>query len=145
MSDQQPFADTEAEEGESAAEQARAGIRVRLGELFGRDDPVLGALVVATIIATLGRGLTLTLTVLYLAIVAGLAPGEIAVAATSAAIAGIVASYVGGWLSDRISARRLLLVLTVVDSLAIGAYVFVDDLVLAIIIGCASFGVGGAH
>jgi MFS family permease len=144
MSDQQPFADAEAEEGESAAEQARAGIRVRLGELFGRDDPVLGALVVATIIATLGRGLTLTLTVLYLAIVAGLAPGEIAVAATSAAIAGIVSSYVGGWLSDRISARRLLLVLTIVDSLAIGAYVFVDDLVLAIIIGCASFGVGGA-
>ena len=146
MSDQQPFADPEAEEGESAAEQARAGIRVRLGELFGRGDPVLGALVAATGINTLGRGLTLTLTVLYLAIVAGLTPGEIAIASTAAAITGIGSSYAGGWLSDRISARRLLLVLTIIDAFAIGAYVFVDDLVLAVIVGCVSFGIGGgAH
>lgn len=146
MSDQAPFADTEAEEGESAAAQARAGIRVRLGELFGRGDPVLGMLVVATIVTTLGRGLGMSLTVLYLAIVAGLTPGEIAIASTAAAVAGIGASYVGGWLADRVSARRLLLVLTVGDAFAVGAYVFVDDLVLAIIVGCAAFGVGsGAH
>ena len=144
--DDAPFADPRAEEGDSAAEQARAGVRMRMGELFGRDDPVLGALVIATIIATLGRGLTMTLIVLYLAIVANLTPGEIAVAATSSAIAGILSSYVGGWLSDRISARRLFLVLTIVDALAIGAYVFVDDLVLAIVVGVVSFGIGGgAH
>jgi len=84
--------------------------------------------------------------VLYLAIVAGLTPAEIAVASTAAAIAGIGASYAGGWLSDRISARRLLVVLTLVDSLAVGAYVLVDDLVLAVVVGCISFGVGaGAH
>ena len=82
MTDDAPFADPEAEEGESAAAQARAGIRVRLGELFGRGDPVLGVLVAATGINTLGRGLTLTLTVLYLAIVAGLTPGEIAIASS---------------------------------------------------------------
>ena len=144
MSDQQPFADPEAEEGESAAAQARAGVRVRLAELFGRGDPVLGSLVAATIITTLGRGLAMTLTVLYLAIVAGLTPGEIAIASTAAALVGIGSSYAGGWLSDRVSARRLLLVLTVVDALVIGSYVFVDDLVLAIIVGCLSFGVGGA-
>ncbi len=144
--DEAPFADPEAEEGESAAAQARAGVRVRLAELFGRDDPVLGVLVAATGINTLGRGLTLTLTVLYLAIVAGLTPGEIAVASTAAAITGIGSSYAGGWLSDRLSARRLLLVLTIIDAFAIGAYVFVDDLALAVIVGCVSFGIGGgAH
>jgi MFS family permease len=144
--DEAPFSDPEAEEGESAAAQARAGVRVRLAELFGRDDPVLGVLVAATGINTLGRGLTLTLTVLYLAIVAGLTPGEIAIASTTAAITGIGSSYAGGWLSDRLSARRLLLVLTIIDAFAVGAYVFVDDLVLAVIVGCVSFGIGGgAH
>jgi MFS family permease len=141
VSDQAPFADIEAEEGQGAAEQVRVGIRLRLADLFGRGDPVLGVLVTATLIATLGRGLTMTLTVLYLAIVAGLTPGEIAVASTAAAIAGIGSSYVGGWLSDRISARRLLVVLTVVDAFAVAAYVVVDDLVLAIIVGVVSFGV----
>lgn len=31
MSDQQPFADPEAEEGQSTVEQARTGIRLRVG------------------------------------------------------------------------------------------------------------------
>lgn len=146
MSDEAPFADLEAEEGESAAAQTRAGLRLRLADLFGRGDPVLGALVVATLISTLGRGLTMTLTVLYLAIIAGLTPAEIALASTCAAVVGIFSAYAGGWLSDRVSARRLMLVLTIVDALAIGAYVFVDDVVLAIIVGCVSFGFGGgAH
>lgn len=144
MSDEAPFADLEAEEGESAAAQARAGIRVRLGELFGRDDPVLGALVVATFISTLGRGLTMTLTVLYLAIVAGLSPGEIAIASTSAAIVAIFSAFAGGWLADRLSARRLLVVLTILDAIAVGSYIVVGDLVTAIIVGCALFGFGSA-
>jgi MFS family permease len=143
VSDEAPFADLEAEEGESAAAQTRAGLRLRLADLFGRGDPVLGALVVATLISTLGRGLTMTLTVLYLAIIAGLTPAEIALASTCAAVVGIFSAYAGGWLSDRVSARRLMLVLTIVDALAIGAYVFVDDVVLAIIVGCVSFGFGG--
>lgn len=145
MSDEAPFAQPEAEEGESVAAQARAGLRVRLADLFGRGDPVLGALVVATLISTLGRGLTMTLTVLYLAIVAGLSPGEIAIASTSAAIVAIVAAFAGGWLADRLSARRLLVVLTILDAIAVGCYVVVGDLVAAIIVGCALFGFGAAR
>lgn len=144
MSDEVPFADLEAEEGASAAAQGRAGLRVRMADLFGRGDAVLGALVVATLISTLGRGLTMTLTVLYLAIVAGLTPGEIAVASTSAAIVAIFSAFAGGWLADRISARRLLVVLTILDAIAVGSYVVVGDLVAAIIVGCALFGFGAA-
>jgi MFS family permease len=146
VSTEPPFADPEAEEGESAAAQARAGLRVRLGALFGRDDPVLGVLVASTLVATLGRGLSMSLTVLYLAIVAELTPGEIAIASTIAAIGGICASYAGGWLADRVSARRLMVVLVIVDAFALCAYVFVGDLVLAIVVGLIVFTAGsGAH
>lgn len=141
-----PFSDPEAEEGESAAAQARSGIRVRLGELFGRGDPVLGVLVTSTFVLTLGRGVFLTLTVLYLTVVARLTPGEIALASTSAAVVGIGASYLGGWLADRLSARKLLISLEIINSVVLFCYVFVGDLVLAIIIGCLNFAASsGAH
>lgn len=146
MSDEAPFADPEAEEGESAAAQARAGVRVQLGSLLGRDDPVLGVLVTSTFINTLGRGVFLTLTVLYLTVVANLSPGEIAIASTSGAVVGMGASYVGGWLADRLSARRLVVVLGIVDAIVSFCYVFVDSLLLAIIIGCLTFAAGsGMH
>ncbi len=144
MSNPPPLADPEAEEGASASEQARAGIRVKLGTLFGRGDPILGVLVVSTFVMTLGRGVFLALTVLYLAIVAGLSPGEIALASSISAVAGIAASYVGGWLADRLSARRLLFALEAVSALALASYIFVGDLVLAIVIGCLAFGFSSA-
>jgi len=144
MTNPPPLADPEAEEGASASEQARAGIRVRLGTLFGRGDPILGVLVVSTFVMTLGRGVFLALTVLYLAVVAGLTPGEIALASSISAVAGIAASYVGGWLADRLSARRLLFVLEALGALALGSYILVNDLVLAIVIGCLAFGFGSA-
>lgn len=144
MTNEPPLAEPEAEEGASASAQARAGVRVRLSSLFGRDDPVLGVLVVTTFVVTLGRGVFLTLTVLYLAIVVGLTPAEIALASTIAAVVGIGASYAGGWLADRLSARRMLVVLEVLNALALAGYVFVGNLVLAIIIGCLTFGFGSA-
>jgi Na+/melibiose symporter-like transporter len=139
MTDQLPFADAEAEEGQSAAEQARAGIRVRLGSLLGRDDPVLGALVAATSLTTIARGVFLTALVLYLTLVAGLGPEEIALSLTVAAVVGIGASYLGGWLSDRTSARRLTVVAQLAEGVALMAYVFVDSLSLAIVVGCLTF------
>jgi MFS family permease len=139
MSDQQPFADPEAEEGQSAAEQARTGIHVRLGSLLGRDDPVLGALVTATSLTTIARGVFLTALVLYLTLVARLSPEEIALSMTIAAVVGIGASYLGGWLSDRISARRLTVVAQLAEGVALMAYVFVDSLEMAIVVGCLTF------
>ena len=139
MSDQQPFADPEAEEGQSAAEQARSGIRVRVASLLGRDDPVLGALVAATSLTTIARGVFLTALVLYLTLVAGLSPEEIALSLTIAAVVGIGASYLGGWLSDRVSARRLTVVAQLAEGIALMAYVLVDSLWLAIAVGCLTF------
>jgi len=144
MTDQPPLADTEAEEGASASAQARAGIRVRLGALFGWGDPVLGVLVFNNFLSRVGRGVFLTLTVLYLTIVADLTPAEIAIASTAGAVVGIGASYAGGWLADRISARKFLIVMEVIDAIALICYVFVDDLFMAILIGCISFGAGAA-
>lgn len=139
MSDQQPFADPIAEEGQSSAEQARAGIRVRLAGLLGRDDPILGALVTATAFTTIARGVFLTALVLYLTLVANLTPEEIALALMIAAVVGIVASYLGGWLSDRVSARRLTIGAQVAEGVVLMGYVFVDSLALAILVGGLTF------
>ena len=139
MPDQQPFADAEAEEGQSAVEQARAGIHVRLGSMLGRDDPVLGALVAATSVTTIARGVFLTALVLYLTLVARLSPEEIALSLTIAAVVGIGASYLGGWWSDRVSARRLTVIAQLAEGVALMAYVFVDSLSLAIIVGGLTF------
>jgi MFS family permease len=139
MSDDAPFADPVAEAGDSAVEQARAGIRVRLGGLLGRDDPVLGALVTATAFTTIARGVFLTALVLYLTIGAGLGPEQIAVAMSVASVVGIVSSYLGGWLSDRVSARRITVFFQLAEGLVLMGYVLVDGLGPAIVVGCLTF------
>ncbi|MCS0499133.1 MFS transporter [Protaetiibacter mangrovi] len=142
MSEEPPFAEAEAEAGESAAAQARAGIRVRLAELLGRDDPVLGPLVLSTALATLGRGVFLTALVLYLTLIARLTPEQIALAVAVSAVAGMAASYLGGWLSDRVSARRITVAGQLVGSLVLIGYVWVDGVLPAIVVGSVSFFAG---
>jgi MFS family permease len=139
MSDDAPFADPLAEAGDSAVEQARAGIRVRLDTLLGRDQPVLRALVTATAFTTIARGVFLAALVLYLTLGARLSPEQIAVAFTVASVVGIGSSYLGGWLSDRVSARRITVGFQVAEGLALMGYVFVDSLGPAIAVGALTF------
>ena len=55
-------------------------------------DPVLRILVAATLICRVGRGIFLTVTVLYFTLIVGLAPHEVAIVLGAASAAGIVAS-----------------------------------------------------
>ena len=102
-------------------------------------DPVLRILVIATLISRVGRGIFLTVTVLYFTLIVGLAPHEVAIVLGAASAAGVLSSLAGGWLADRVSARRLLVTLSVIDGVGLICYVFAHDfasaLVIAVIVG----------
>ena len=95
---------------------------------------MLRILVIATLISRVGRGIFLTVTVLYFTFIVGLEAHEVAIVLAVASAAGVVSSLAGGWLADRMSARRLLVTLSVVDGLGLIAYVFAQDFTSALVI-----------
>ncbi|WP_022889220.1 MFS transporter [Agromyces italicus] len=122
---------------EASAPPTKAGpprptLRARLAASVA--DPVLRILVGATLISRLGRGIFLTVTVLYFTLIVGLTPGEVAIVLAAASGAGVVASFAGGWLADRFSAKRLIIVFTAIEGVALIAYVFAADFVTALVI-----------
>ncbi|MFD6055887.1 MFS transporter [Agromyces sp. NPDC060279] len=110
----------------------RPPLRARLAAAVS--DPVLRILVGSTLISRVGRGIFLTVTVLYFTLIVGLTPGEVAIVLASASAAGVLASFAGGWLADRVSARRLLLWATGIEGVALIAYVFAGDFLTALVI-----------
>ncbi|MFJ2619930.1 MFS transporter [Glutamicibacter sp. NPDC087344] len=107
-------------------------------------DPVLRILVLATLISRVGRGVFLTVTVLYLTFVIGLSVSETAVILGISSAVGVLTSYVGGHLADRISARRLLFVLLAAEGFALACYAFAADFTSVLIIACTASAVGSA-
>lgn len=150
MADEPTLLDDDAEQGASAAAEARAsastGWRSRVGSRFGDGDPVLRILVTATFVGTLGRGVFITVTVLYLTFVVGLRTGEVAVVSGVGAAVGIGTSFLGGWLADRFSARRVLVITLIIESAGLIAYAFVGSFWIAVLVGCLTVGAeGSAH
>lgn len=105
---------------------------------------MLRTLVVATLISRVGRGVFLTVTVLYFTLVVGLPAYQVAIVLAASSGVGIVASLLGGWLADRVSARRLLLAFTAVEGLGLIGYAFAGDFVSALVVGMAVGGFGQA-
>ena len=103
----------------------RPPLRTRIAGVFA--EPVLRSLTIATLVSAVGRGVTLTLVVLYLTLIIGLPAAQVALLFTIGAAAGIGASYLGGHLADVISARRMLVVVTVVTGVALASLVFVTE------------------
>ncbi|MFT4283719.1 MAG: MFS transporter [Protaetiibacter sp.] len=96
-------------------------------------DPVLRSLTVATLISTVGRGVSLTLVVLYLSLVAGLPAEQVALVYAIGSGIGIAASYLGGHLADSISARWMLVGGVVAAGLALASVALVTELWQAIV------------
>ncbi|GAA1526686.1 MFS family permease [Agromyces terreus] len=110
----------------------RPGLGARIAASVS--DPMLRILVTATLISRVGRGIFLTITVLYFTLVVGLPAHQVAIVLAAASAAGIVASLAGGWLADRVSARRVLLVVTTLEGLGLIAYAATSDFVSALIV-----------
>lgn len=107
---------------------------------WDRADPVLKVLGVSILIATLGRGVFLTVTVLYFSFVVHLTAAEISVIVAASSATGIVTSLVGGQLSDRFSARRVLLIVIVLEGAALMAYAAASTFWMAVLVACLAFG-----
>ena len=107
------------------APRVRVPLGARIRGTFA--DPVLRSLTIATLISTVGRGISLTLVVLYLSLVAGLPADQVALVFAIGSGIGIGASYLGGHLADTISARWLLVGGVVLAGLALAAVAFVTE------------------
>lgn len=111
------------------------GLRVALS------DPTLKILASAILVATVGRGIFLTLTVLYFSRFVGLSALEIATILTASSGVGVATSYIGGRLADHFSARRLLVGMVAIEGLAIASYTFAGNFSTAVVIACIAVGV----
>ena len=130
---------------EVAAESALPNTaRPSLGQRLaaGVSDPVLRILITATFVMTLGRGVFLTLTVLYFTLIVGLSAVEVAIVLTVSSAVGAVTSVLGGQLADRFSARRLMIVFEVIVGTALICYVLADTFATVLLIACIY---GGAN
>ena len=120
--------------------------RLSLGQRMraGAADPVLRILVIAAGVMTMGRGVFLTLTVLYFTLIVGLSAVEVAIVLTVASAVGAGCSLLGGTLADSLSARRLAVVFELIAGAALLLYVFADGFVLVLIVACAYTGANSA-
>lgn len=111
-------------------------VRPRLSARFRATfaDPVLRSLTVATLISTVGRGISLTLVVLYLSLVVRLPAEQVALVFAIGAGVGIGASYFGGHLADSLSARWMLVGGVVLSGLALASVALVTELWAAIVV-----------
>jgi MFS family permease len=112
----------------------------RLRSRLDSADPILKILGLSTLIGTLGRGVFLTVTVLYFHFVVGLSDAEISIVVGASSATGIVTSLVGGQLADRFSARRVLLAALAIESVGLVAYAFVGEFWMAVAVACVAFG-----
>lgn len=101
-------------------------------------DPVLRALVTATAVSRIGRGVFLTVTVLFFTQILGLGAGEAAVVLAVSSAFGVVASLVGGWLADRWSARRIAFACETLGGLLLASYALAGDFVSALVLASLS-------
>lgn len=104
------------------------------------NQQVLRILATSIFFNALGRGVFFALTVLYFTLIIGLSVAEIAVILTLSSAVGVGTSWLGGSLADRLSARRLLLALLVVEGLALVSYAFASSFFVALIIACVVTG-----
>ncbi|MGO3886560.1 MAG: MFS transporter, partial [Mycetocola sp.] len=101
---------------------------VPLRQLLARDS-TLRRLTITTACDTVGRGTFFALTALYLSQIVGLSALTVGIALTIAGAAGVAASFVGGYLADRLSARSVLIALHLIQGSALVSYLLVSDVV----------------
>ena len=117
--------------------------RRRLAEPFA--EPVLRILAASVLVSTLGRGVFFTLTVLYFTLIVGLSTAEVAIVLTVSSAVGVLTGLLGGQLADRISARRLLFALVLVEGVALILYAEASGFGSVLLIACVVTGANRAE
>lgn len=111
-----------------------------LRRLLFPTDHVERALTLATISASLSTGLFYSVSALYFTRVIGLSATTVGLGLTIAGVAGVAASFAGGYAADRIGADRLQLWANAVQGVALLAYVLADDAVVFTLVACVAVG-----
>lgn len=101
-------------------------------------DPVLRALVAATAVSRIGRGVFFAVTVLFFTQIIGLSAAQAAVVLAVSSGCGVLGSLLGGWMADRWSARRLAFAFEALGGVLLAAYAFAGDFVSALVLASAS-------
>ncbi|WP_243059196.1 MFS transporter [Nocardioides sp. SR21] len=112
----------------------------RLSRLLYPADPVQRALTVATMSASLSTGLFYSVSALYFTRVIGLEATTVGIGLTIAGAVGVVASFVGGYATERMGADRLQLWANAVQGLAFLAYVFAGSALAFTLVACVAVG-----
>lgn len=121
-----------------------SGVPLSLRSRYAASDPVLRILGISTLIGTLGRGVFLTVTVLYFSFIVGLSAAEISIVIGASSATGIATSLIGGQLADRFSARWVLLGALAIESIGLITYAFVGEFWMAVVVACVASGSGMA-
>lgn len=107
-------------------------------------DRQIRLLTTSNFISAFGRGLFMSIEVIYFSVEVGIKPGLVAIALGAAALTGIVLGVPLGILTDRIGARNMTTIGYILEGLAIASLVFVSSfeqlLIANIIIGIAGTG-----
>jgi hypothetical protein len=90
--------------------------------------------------AALSTGLFYTVSALYFTRVIGLAATTVGLGLTIAGAVGVLSSYLGGYVADRIGADRLQMLGNGVQGVALLAYVFAGNAVAFTLIACVAVG-----
>ena len=105
---------------------------------------MLRILASAALVNALGRGVFLTLSILYLTLAAGLSAAAVAVVLTIASGVGVLTSVVAGHLADRVSARLLLVVLVAAEGCALIVFTWSPAVVVVAAIASLTIGANRA-
>ncbi|MFE4970611.1 MFS transporter [Kitasatospora sp. NPDC056651] len=109
--------------------------------LVGRllpDDPLLRRLALMSLVNTVGNGLFVTVSVLFLTRSVGLTPGRVALGLTAAGVCGVFAGVPMGRLADRVGSKRLLLVIGPLEAAAVLGYAFVSSFAAYVVLVCVA-------
>lgn len=113
-----------------------AGVRATLAPAH----PVARALTWATMSSALSSGLFYTVSALYFTRAVGLSPTTVGLGLTVAGAVGVAGALVAGYLADRRGARRVLLLATAGQGLALVAYAVVSGTLPFVLVACAAVG-----
>ena len=101
-------------------------------------EPTMRLLAVTTLVTTFGSGLFYTTSALFFTRIVGLSVAQVGVGLTIAGLCGVLAGLPFGHLADRRGARRLLVVLLVLEGLATLAFVAVDSFAAFVLVASAA-------
>jgi MFS family permease len=116
--------------------RASAGVRATLSPVH----PVARALTWATMSSALSSGLFYTVSALYFTRAVGLSATTVGLGLTIAGAVGVTGSLGAGYLADHLGARRVLLLSTLGQGLALVAYALVSRTLPFVLVACAAVG-----